>query len=144
MLPIYKLHIYPVIALVFLTFGIMVLMVKRRFKAIRSGEIPPVYFKDYQQRESFLIPEKVQLATRHYGNLFELPVLFYALIPLLILTDKTDGLTLFFSWAFVISRYVHAIIHVTNNKLFWRMRAFVIGSFILLLLWARFTFQLLM
>lgn len=143
MLPIYQDHIFPVFALVMLTFGIMILMGKRRFKAIRNGKIPIAFFKDYQKREAFLIPEEVQLANRHYENLFEMPILFYALIPLLIITDRTDNITLFFSWAFVVARYVHAIIHLTNNKLFWRMRAFTISSFILFLLWVRFVFQLL-
>ena len=136
-------HIYPVIALVFLTFGIMVLMGKRRFSAIRSGKIPPGYFKDYQQREPFLIPSDVQVATRHYNNLFEQPVLFYTLIPLLILTNVVDNVTLYFSWGYVIARYGHAIVHVTTNKLMLRMRMFAIASFILLLLGAKFTWHML-
>ncbi len=136
-------HIYPVIALVFLTFGIMVLMGKRRFAAIRNGSIPPGYFKDYQQKEPFLIPTDVQVATRHYNNLFEQPVLFYTLIPLLLLTNEADNVTLYFSWGYVAARYGHAIIHVTTNKLMLRMRLFAIGSFILLLLWSKFLWQLL-
>lgn len=143
MTPLHLHHIYPVIALVFLTFGIMVLMGKRRFKAIREGKIPPGFFKDYQQREPFLIPEDVQLATRHYANLFEQPLLFYTLIPLLLFTNTVDTVTLYFSWGYVIARYGHAFVHVTTNKLMLRMRLFAIASFILLLLWARFLWQLL-
>jgi hypothetical protein len=140
---IHKLHLFPVIALVFLTLGILVLMGRRRFAAIRSGKIPVGFFKDYQQREPFLIPEKVQLATRNYVNLFELPILFYALIPLLILSDKADHVTLYFSWLFVLMRYIHSLVHVTTNKLKHRMRSFAIGGLILIVLWGRFFVQLL-
>lgn len=142
MLPIYKAHVFPVIALALLTFGTMILMGRRRFAAIRAGKIPPGYFKDYQQREPFLIPSEVQVANRHYMNLFEMPVLFYALIPLLIITDKADNVSLYFAWAFVVARVAHAIVHMTSNKLMYRMRFFFIGSFILFLLWVRFGIQL--
>lgn len=144
MIPIHLHHIYPVIALVALTFGIMVLMGRRRFSAIRSGKIPPGYFKDYQQREPFLIPAEVQVASRNYVNLFEMPILFYALIPLIIVTDLADNVTLTFSWLFVISRYAHSILHVTTNKLMMRMRLWGIGCFILMLLWGRLLVQLLL
>lgn len=143
MLEIHKSHIYPVIVLVLLTYGIAFLLAKRRFQAIKKGLIPPGFFKDFQQRESFLIPTDVQLATRNFINLFEVPVLFYALIPLLILTNTADNISLFFSWAFVATRVLHSIIHVTTNKLFLRMRIYGIGSFILLLLWLRLAYQLL-
>src|SRR3989344_2205294 len=129
--PIHKLHLFPVIALVFLTFGIMVLMGRRRFAAIRSKKIPVGFFKDYQQREPFLIPEEVQLASRNYANLFEIPILFFALIPLLILSNKADNVTLLFSWLFVLSRYGHSFVHVTTNPIMLRFRLFGIGCFIL-------------
>lgn len=135
-------HIYPVIALVFLTFGIMVLMGIRRFRAIKNGSIPPGYFKDYQQREPFLMPVDVQLASRHYNNLFEQPVLFYTFIAMVLLAGTADNVTLYFSWAYVVARIAHAIIHVTTNKLLLRMRAFAIGSFILLLLWIKLAYQI--
>lgn len=142
MTPLHLHHIYPVIVLVFLTFGIMVLMGARRFRAMRKGLIPPGYFKDYQQREPFLIPSDVQVASRHYANLFEQPVLFYTFIALLLISGTADKVTLYFSWAYVIARILHAIIHVTTNKLILRMRIFAIGSFILLLLWIKLAFQI--
>lgn len=141
--PIQTQHIFPVIALVLLTFGLAPVMLKRRIKAIREGKIPVGYFKDFQKHENFLIPTDVQTAARNFVNLFEIPVLFYALIPLLILSNTTDHISLLFSWAFVVSRYIHTIVHVTSNKLFLRMRVFAMGAFILLLLWLRLGYQLL-
>jgi hypothetical protein len=139
---VHKLHIFPVIALVFLTFGIMVLMWKRRFAAIRSGKIPAGFFKDFQQREPFLIPEEVQIASRNYANLFEVPVLFYAYILALVYCDKADNVSLFLSWLFVLSRYAHSYVHVTTNRLMHRARIFAVGSFIMILLWGRLFLQL--
>ncbi len=135
-------HILPVFALVLLTFGLAPVMLYRRIKAVKAGKIPVGYFKDYQQHEPFLMPTDVQIAARNYVNLFEVPVLFYALIPLLILTNTADNVSLYFSWAFVASRYIHTYVHVSSNKLMLRMRIFIIGFFILFLLWARLGYQL--
>ena len=139
---IHKLHIYPVIALVLLVYGIATVLARRRFAAIKKGLIPPGYYKDFQQREQFLLPTDVQLATRNFINLFEIPVLFYAIIPLLIITNTADNVSLVFSWAFVATRILHSIVHVTTNKLFVRMRLYAVGSFIILLLWLRLAYQL--
>lgn len=143
LLQIHKYHLYPVIALAFLTFGIMILMGRRRFAAIRKGEIPVGYFKDYQQREPFLLPAHVQVAARNYMNLFEFPVLFYAIIPLLILSAHADLKSLAMSWIFVFLRFAHSIVHVTSNKLMWRMRFYFASTIVLMLMWGRLLFQLL-
>src|SRR5690606_28841614 len=134
-------HLYPMIALVFLTLGILLLMAKRRFAAMKRGQVSPNYFKLYKDDSN--VPDEILVLSRSYINQFELPILFYLLIIVLILTDRADQTSLLFSWLFVITRYIHTIIHITKNKLILRMRAFVAGFFILILLWGRLLWQLL-
>ena len=43
--------------------------------------------------------------------------------------------TVALGWLFVLSRYVHAYVHVTNNRLRYRRPAFIVGFVIVGLLW---------
>jgi hypothetical protein len=134
--PVELLHVYPVCAQVLLVFIVVVVLGYRRFKDIKSGNTPVGYYKLYQNSEK--VPEGQLLAARNLTNLFEIPVLFFALIPLLMITGKADYNSLVFCWIFVASRYVHSFIHLTSNKLFWRMRIYFVGILALAILWGRF------
>lgn len=62
-------------------------------------------------------------------NQFELPVAFYAICLLFIATGTTSTLLTTLAWVFVVSRLVHAFVHVTNNKIFPnRFLSFLIGG----------------
>ncbi len=133
--------LYPVFALILLNFLVLGVMSARRFKAIRSKKVDVRYFKTY--KNEYEVPVDVQTASRHYINLFELPILFYALIPFILLYGKQDSITVILSWIFVAARYMHAGIHMFGNKLMWRGGIFGIGVFTLLILWVRFFLQML-
>ena len=51
------------------------------------------------------------------SNQFELPVLFYVLTILAIITKHADFLFVVMAWIFVLSRLAHAFVHVTSNNL---------------------------
>lgn len=132
--------LYPVFALILLNFLVLGVMSARRFKAIRSKKVDVRYFKTY--KNEYEVPVDVQTASRHYINLFELPILFYALIPFILLFGKQDSLAILLSWIFVVARYLHAGIHMFGNKLMWRGSVFAIGVLALLILWIRFFLQI--
>ena len=60
-------------------------------------------------------PDDVRKLSNNYDNQFQLPVLFYALLPLMILLVKVDWLTVALAWAFIASRIVHSLIHTGDN-----------------------------
>lgn len=131
--------ILPMSALVLLTYGVGLWMLKLRFKAVRQHGLSPDYFKLNQGGE---LPEDLHKASRHYANLYEVPVLFYAACLILLNTQQVDTLYLMLAWSFVAARYVHAFVHITYNKLKHRRRVFLIGIVLQSVIWVRIVLHL--
>jgi hypothetical protein len=76
-------------------------------------------------------PDDAKLASNAFDNQFQLPVLFYvAVFAALYLGPVWFEAAL--AWGFVISRIVHAAIHVTSNHVIRRFTAYVTGYAILI------------
>src|SRR5215831_1164572 len=67
--------LYPMLALVLLTFGVGVRLFRARVRSVREGHMPATYFKVYQ---GAVEPDFTAKPSRHFTNLFEAPTLFYA------------------------------------------------------------------
>ena len=67
----------------------------------------------------------------------------YTLLLALYVTKLADPLYVAFAWIFVATRYAHAWIHCTFNKVMRRFQAYAVGYFVLAAMWARFAFDLL-
>jgi len=89
-------------------------------------------------------PVHVQQIANCYNNQFQLPVLFYVLTILAMVTRHADVIFVVLAWLFVISRIVHAYIHCTSNYMRHRFNAFAVGFFILLAMWAIFAVEILL
>lgn len=87
-------------------------------------------------------PADVRKVNNNYNNQFELPVLFYAILPLLILLVKADWLQVTLAWVFVLSRILHSIIHTGSNMVLQRGSAFLIGFAAVGLMWLWFALRL--
>jgi hypothetical protein len=130
--------ILPVLVQVGLTLFLLFWMGRTRVGHIRSGEVK---VKDIVLGERNW-PKRVLQIQNAYHNQFELPVLFYALVALALITRKADMLFVVMSWMFVASRLVHAAIHTTSNKLSRRFMAFVAGVLILAAMWVIFAIRI--
>ena len=126
--------ILPVLVQVGLTFLLLLWMGRTRVGHLRKGE---VRVKDIALGERNW-PSRVTQIQNAYHNQFELPVLFYALVALALITRKADMLFVVMSWMFVVSRLVHAAIHTTSNKISQRFMAFVVGVQIRAVMWVIF------
>lgn len=124
--------VWPAAALALLTFIVMMVMAQRRFAAIKSGAIPFGYFRTYRGAEP---PDACVQAARQYENLFELPVLFYALIAILLAIPFVDYILLLLAWIYVAARLVQAVIHLGSNNVSLRFYAFLISSLVLMAMW---------
>ncbi len=120
-------------ALVGFTFLFGVYMLYCRVSAVKTGSLKASYFKVYDQPA----PEIIIKTQRHYANLFELPVIYYVTVIVASLQLLNDHQTLLFAWLFVAARVVHAVIHVTTNKLYPRMLAFLVGWGAVVGLWLK-------
>jgi hypothetical protein len=78
----------------------------------------------------------------HFRNLFEVPVLFYALCGFLAITKLTTLFLLACAWGFVVLRAVHTYIHLTHNTVLRRFQAFVASTIVLYVMWGIFAIQL--
>jgi hypothetical protein len=129
---------YPVIALVLLSFLVQGLLGYRRLQGIAQRAYPKGYFRLFEGPAEADLPRQAQAAARNFINLFEVPVLFYALVPLLIVYEVRSDLQLGLLWAFVALRYLHTAIHVSVNVVPWRFAAYLAGSLALLGAWLHF------
>lgn len=129
----------PALAHVALVFGLLFFMGARRLAAVRGREVR----RSEISRGERAWPPAAQQASNAFSNQFELPVLFHALVILAILTRKADTLFVAMSWIFVVSRYVHAGVYVSSNRIPLRFGAYAIGAVTLLGMWAIFAVRIL-
>ncbi len=132
--------IYPVLAQVFLTFVLMGLMAIMRVRGAQA--------RRYKVRDIAVdnrnYPADLIKYGNAYSNQFELPVLFYLLFIILLITGgRNAGPYLLLAWGFVLMRYVHAFIHVTSNNVIRRFYAFLGSAVTLLSMWGLFVFDVL-
>ena len=128
----------PVFGMVFLTVGIALWMLKLRYKAVREDGVNAKYFK---LNRGAKLPDYLVQVTQHYENLFETPVLFYLAIVLILVLNLNDLAYVYFAWGYFISRLIHAYIHTVGNRLKYRKYAFILTSVILIALWIRLFFD---
>ncbi len=89
-------------------------------------------------------PTKVQQISNCYANQYQLPILFYVLTTLAIITRDADLLFVVLAWAFVLTRLLHAYIHTGTNNVPRRFYAFLAGAIVLLAMWIIFTVRILL
>jgi len=128
---------WPMIAHVVLVYIVYAVMARRRFGAVRSGAVKPGQFKVRGNE-----PEVSATVSSNLMNQFELPVLFHVLCLALYVTNGVNYLTLALMWIFVVTRYVHAFIHTTSNRIVWRYKAFFAGAIVLALCWLWFALHI--
>jgi hypothetical protein len=132
--------LYPVIALVLLTFIVMVLMLKERVAEMKERRIHPQSAPSSTQLSAVLKNTK---GADNYKNLFELPVLFYVLCVILMFTTKAlSPVLLGLAWSYVVLRAWHSIVHVGYNKVLTRFKIFLASSIVLFVMWAIAVWQL--
>jgi len=131
----------PPTVLAFLTGFVWLRMGSDRLGELRSRRIHPQQVATAKQMGETL--QNVQSAD-HFRNLFEVPVLFYALCGFLAITKLTTLLLLACAWGYVVLRAAHAYIHLTHNKVVRRFQTFVASTIVLYVMWGIFAVRLLM
>src|SRR5262245_51146477 len=77
-------------------------------------------------------------ASDNLRNLFEVPVLFYALCALVAATDLDSPVLVFGAWGYVALRCVHSYIHITYNRVIHRFLVYAASTVLLFTLWGVF------
>lgn len=131
----------PPTALAFLTGFVWLRLGSDRLGELRTRRIHPQQVATSKQMAEKL--ENTQSAD-HFRNLFEVPVLFYALCGFLAITKLTTLLLLACAWGFVFLRACHTWIHLRSNKVVRRFQVFVASTIVLYVMWGIFAVRLLM
>jgi len=136
-----KAALIPLFAEVALTIGLLVALARSRIAAVRSGsvKIGDIALGHYDSWPD--LPQKLRAS---YQSQFELPVLFYVLIALALVTGKLDTPLVVSAWVFVATRYAHAYVHVTTNHVPTRFRCFAAGLTVMTLAWLYFATRVLL
>ena len=127
--------IRPVVALVALTGVVWALMVVVRNAAVLRGAASIGYYRGYTGAAP---PEWIERPARAFMNLLEVPVLFYLVCVLMLVTQRFDSTQVTLAWTFVAVRAAHAAIHIGWNDVRVRFAAYLTGCLVLAALWFRF------
>lgn len=117
----------PFFATIFLTMVVWVYMYIRRIGFINSQKINP---QDLVTPGALakITPPSVSNPSDNLKNLFEIPVLFYALVLYLFITKQVDPVYVNAAWIFVVFRVLHSAVHCTFNLIMLRFYLYLFST----------------
>ena len=117
----------PFFATMLLTLLVWVYMYIRRIRFITSSKISPTDLA-VPGALAQLSPAAVSNPSDNLKNLFEIPVLFYALVLYLFVTSQVDAAYVGAAWIFVVFRASHSAVHCTFNLVMLRFYLYLIAT----------------
>lgn len=117
----------PFLAMLLLTLAVWVYMYVRRLAFIGRSGIAAQELAT-PERAAAVIPESAHYPAHNLRNLFELPVVFYALSLYLFVTGAVDAAYVTAGWLFFVFRLIHSVIHCTVNVVVLRFLAYMGGA----------------
>ena len=117
----------PFFATIFLTLLVWVYMYIRRISFITSNKINS---KELAAPGALaqLSPPGVANPSDNLKNLFEIPVLFYALVLYLFVMNQVDVVYVNAAWVFVVFRALHSAVQCTFNLIILRFYLYLIAT----------------
>ena len=128
--------LWPTFALVLLIFVVLLTLATRRFRYMKENPPKRGDFATSGTMKSYFGP--VEGPANNLANLFEMPVLYFALVPLLLLFRHANHIQVALAWAFVILRVGHSLIHVGGGKANARFLIFLASCIALSAMWIGF------
>lgn len=122
----------PMLALVMLTLVIFLVMYVRRIAFMNKHKMHPEEFKTPEGKAKMEGPQNY--AAENYNHLFEMPVLFYVVCFLFVISGKGDDLALTLAWAFVAIRALHSFVQISYNKIMHRFLLFFASGMVMMAL----------
>lgn len=128
--------LWPTFALVALIYAVwLTLFVQRRGHMRRTPPRADEFATGAAARRYF---EPVEMPANNLANLFEMPVLYFALVPLLMVTRQADHLQVSLAWIFVALRAGHSIVHVMRRGVPLRFLLYLLSCAVLAAMWIGF------
>jgi len=117
----------PFFATMLLTFVVWVYLYVRRIHWIQTENITPAQLLPPGALAQ-LSPAAVNNPSDNFKNLFEVPVLFYALALYLFVTNQVDAAYVTAAWIFAGFRVLHSAVHCTFNLVMLRFYLYLIST----------------
>ena len=111
----------PMLAQIGWTFLLYAWLTVARLQAVRRGEVAIGAFAHGEE------PHAIARITRNLANQFELPVIFYAVVVLLLATGKVTTIDLIAAWVFVAGRVIHTLVQTLTDNVPLRGQVFLIN-----------------
>ncbi len=131
--------IYPMFAMVVVTTVVLVKLFASRVRAVKERKVSAAYYRTYQGESE---PESAIKLSRHFTNIFEAPVLFYVVCLAAMITHQATLPMLSMAWIYVLTRALHARIHIGGNRIGKRIQVYVASWVVLLLMWVYLTVRI--
>ncbi|WP_048648988.1 MAPEG family protein [Nitratireductor soli] len=122
--------LWPMVAHAVLVYAVYLLIAVRRKRAVATGSARVSQFRENRDE-----PPESLFVRNNLANQFELPTLFHAACLALFVTGNAGPPAIGLAWVFVLSRYAHAYVHITSNRIRYRQPLFIAGFLALALMW---------
>ena len=117
----------PFFATMILTLVVWVYMYVRRIRFITASKLSPQDLA-VPGELARVSPPAVSNPSDNLKNLFEMPVLFYALALYLFVTNQVDAAYVYTGWIFVGFRALHSAVHCTFNRVILRFYLYLVST----------------
>lgn len=134
--------VFPTIAMALLIFVITIVLAVVRARHMKANPPKPEDFADGASALRYFAP--VEMAANNHRNLFEMPVLFFALVPLLMITGLDTTVQVVLAWIFVLLRALHSYVHIGPKIVQRRAFIFMLSSIVLMAMWVGFAIDMAM
>jgi hypothetical protein len=117
----------PFFATLFLTLVVWIYMYIRRISFITANNINA---QDLSVPGALaqIVPAAVSNPSDNLKNLFEIPVIFYAIVLYLFVTGQVDPVYVIAAWIFAAFRVMHSAVHCTFNLVMLRFYLYAIST----------------
>ena len=114
--------LFPMLAQIGWTFLLYAWLTYDRWVAVKRGDVDYSSF-EFNREE----PPAVARIRLNLANQFEWPVVFYALVVLLIALGKVTVLDVAAAWVFVVGRVIHTLVQTLTDNVGLRGNVFTIN-----------------
>ena len=132
--------LWPTFALVAIIYAVWLVMFVKRFGHIKRNPPQPADFVSGEAAMRYFQP--VEMPANNLRNLFEMPILYFALVPLLLLTHHAGHIQVALAWIYVVLRAIHSAIHVGPNRVIPRFSVYLASCVVLSAMWIGFAIDM--
>ncbi|GAA0726768.1 MAPEG family protein [Sphingomonas japonica] len=132
--------LWPTLALVALIFAVWFTLFVQRIGHMRRH--PPTAEDFASGGAALRYFRPVEMPANNLANLFEMPVLYFALVPLLLVTSHAGHVQVTLAWAYVALRAVHSYAHIAAKQVRPRFMAYLASCAVLAAMWIGFAIDM--